>query len=81
MIEPRWITNAGLLILHEDSIREHGGSRGLRDEGLLESALARPRNLALYKEHVSLAKLVPVHFKEYGQRRKLCGGLSPSKHA
>ncbi len=55
--EPRWITKAGLLILHEDSIREHGGSRGMRDEGLLESALARPRNVAPYKQHVSLAHL------------------------
>ena len=61
MIEPRWITKAGLLILHEDSIREHGGSRGLRDEGLLESALARPRNLALYEEHASLAKLAAAY--------------------
>ena len=43
MIEPRWITKAGFLILHEDSICEHGGAHGLRDEGLLESALARPR--------------------------------------
>ena len=59
--EPRWITKAGLLILHEDSIREHGGSRGMRDDGLLKSALARPRNVALYQEHVTLAQLAAAY--------------------
>ena len=57
----RWITKAGLLILHDVSIREHGGSRGIRDEGLLESALARPRNIALYEEHVSLWRLAAAY--------------------
>jgi death-on-curing protein len=36
------------LAIHSDQIREHGGSLGLRDRGLLESALARPRNLLGY---------------------------------
>jgi death on curing protein len=34
------------LLLHDESLAEHGGASGLRDEGLLESAPARPRNLA-----------------------------------
>ncbi|GAB3503920.1 type II toxin-antitoxin system death-on-curing family toxin [Curvibacter fontanus] len=38
-----------LLLLHEESLAEHGGASGLRDEGLLDSALARPVNLALYE--------------------------------
>jgi death-on-curing protein len=37
-----------LLLLHEESLAEHGGAPGLRDAGLLDSALARPLNLALY---------------------------------
>lgn len=37
-----------LLLLHEESLAEHGGASGLRDEGLLDSALARPLHLALY---------------------------------
>ena len=61
MMNLRWITKAGLLILHDESIREHGGSRGMRDEGLLESALARPQNIALYEEHVSLWRLAAAY--------------------
>lgn len=44
----RWIDRHALVLLHDESLAEHGGSSGLRDGGLLESALARPRNLAAY---------------------------------
>jgi death on curing protein len=43
-----WIDRRALELLHGESLREHGGAEGLREEGLLESALARPVNLALY---------------------------------
>lgn len=43
-----WIDRRALELLHGESLREHGGAEGLRDEGLLESALARPVNLAPY---------------------------------
>ena len=46
---PRWITKQGLIILHDRSLALHGGSPGLRDEGLLESALARPENRYAYE--------------------------------
>ena len=46
----RWITRQALELLHEESLSLHGGASGLRDEGLLESALARPLNLASYGE-------------------------------
>jgi death on curing protein len=46
----RWISKRGLLLLHDESLAEHGGASGIRDEGLLESALARPENLAAYAE-------------------------------
>ena len=42
----RWIERRALELLHDESLAVHGGSSGLRDEGLLESALARPLNLA-----------------------------------
>jgi death on curing protein len=46
----KWISRQALLLLHDESLAEHGGASGLRDEGLLDSALARPLNLALYEE-------------------------------
>ncbi len=46
----RWISKQALLLLHDESLAEHGGGNGLRDEGLLDSALARPVNLAAYAE-------------------------------
>ncbi len=38
------------MLLHEESLAEHGGAAGMRDEGLFESALARPENLAAYED-------------------------------
>jgi death-on-curing protein len=42
---PRWIDKTALVLLQAESLAEHGGLEGLRDEGLLDSALARPLNL------------------------------------
>ncbi len=55
--QPRWISKKALLLLHEESLSEFGGARGLRDEGLLESALARPRNTHAYNPAATLAEL------------------------
>jgi death on curing protein len=58
VIEPRWLTKAEILRLHDIQIREFGGPAGVRDEGLLESALARPQQLYHYggvNDIVSLA--------------------------
>jgi len=43
-----WINRRALLLLHGESLVLHGGAAGIRDEGLLDSALMRPQNLALY---------------------------------
>ena len=53
----RWLDRRALELLHDESIAEHGGAPGLRDEGLLESALARPLDLAAYgaPDHAALA--------------------------
>ena len=45
-----WIDPAVVLAVHEEQLAEHGGAAGVRDVALLESALARPRNLAHYGE-------------------------------
>lgn len=48
MKEPVWILREVVLMLHEQSLAEHGGSDGLRDEGLLDSALGKPQNHFVY---------------------------------
>jgi death-on-curing protein len=50
MPEPKWIQKAVVLALHSEQLAEHGGSDGIRDEGLLDSALAKPLNLLAYTE-------------------------------
>ena len=45
-----WLLEETLRAIHHRQIAEHGGSEGLRDEGLLSSALARPQNLLAYGE-------------------------------
>ena len=46
----RWLRQDTVLAIHEMQIAEHGGSLGIRDLDLLESALARPRNAAAYAD-------------------------------
>ena len=50
MSEPVWLLESAVLIVHEVTLSIHGGGVGIRDQGLLESALARPRNLYEYGE-------------------------------
>lgn len=47
---PTWITQELVLAIHKRQLAEHGGIEGVRDEGLLSSALARPRHLLAYAE-------------------------------
>ncbi|MEM8865006.1 MAG: type II toxin-antitoxin system death-on-curing family toxin [Planctomycetota bacterium] len=48
MDEPEWILRESVLIAHELQLHEHGGQAGIRDEGLLDSALSRPRHQWTY---------------------------------
>ena len=49
MNEPwTWLSSDVLLAVHDEQLAEHGGAAGVRDIGLFESALSRPRNLAHY---------------------------------
>ena len=45
-----WLSSHFLEVLHDRLLAEHGGSNGLADKSRLESALARPRNLAAYDD-------------------------------
>jgi death-on-curing protein len=55
--EPNWVTKEALIHLHNSSLARFGGHEGLRDEGLLESALHRPINRYNYEEGIDLADL------------------------
>lgn len=46
----RWISQAVVLAIHNEQLAEHGGGTGIRDNGLLKSALDRPKNLAVYSD-------------------------------
>jgi death on curing protein len=50
MIEPRWITIHQAITMHAEQLAIFGGPAGLRDEGMLESALGRPQNKWAYGE-------------------------------
>jgi len=55
--EPVWLLKPAILAVHNMMIAKFGGSEGLRDEGLLDSALARPLNLYNYEDYVELPRL------------------------
>jgi death on curing protein len=55
--EPLWLNRVIVEAIHADQVREHGGRAGLRDEGLLESALARPRHVWSYAPDAGLPRL------------------------
>ena len=61
MNDPRWLTITLVLAIHSDQIREHGGSLGIRDRGLLESALAQPANRLLYQPESDLPDLAAAY--------------------
>ncbi len=46
--EPVWVLKSVVLAMHDEQLAEHGGQPGIRDEGLLDSALARPEQLLSY---------------------------------
>jgi len=52
-----WVSINTVYAVHKRQIAEHGGADGVRDEGLLLSALARPENLQAYGEKVDLAAM------------------------
>ena len=61
MKQPHWINRRALLSLHSASLATFGGSPGIRDEGLLDSALARPQNKSLYAPESDLSELAAAY--------------------
>ncbi|QTR47674.1 type II toxin-antitoxin system death-on-curing family toxin [Thiothrix litoralis] len=57
MTEPRWVLEDVALAVHQMLLAEHGGSPGIRDKSLLDSALARPRQRLTYEPDSTLFEL------------------------
>ena len=61
MPEPVWLREELILFIHRRQILQHGGSLGLRDRGLLEASLARPRQMYAYGQNVDVARLAAAY--------------------
>ncbi|WP_339913926.1 type II toxin-antitoxin system death-on-curing family toxin [uncultured Brevundimonas sp.] len=59
--EPVWLEKDALIALHDRTLALHGGPAGIRDEGLLDSALQRPMHRRLYDNETSLAVLAATY--------------------
>ena len=59
--EPQWLTRVVVDAIHNDQLREHGGLPGIRDENVLESALARPQQKWHYAEKKDVASLAAAY--------------------
>lgn len=57
----RWLLEGVVLAIHDEQIAEHGGSSGIRDAGLLSSALARPQHQAHYSDEPSVFDLASAY--------------------
>ncbi len=60
MSEPFWLTRQIIIAIHDEQLAIHGGASGLRDDGMLESALDRPKNKWAY-ERAELAELAAAY--------------------
>jgi death-on-curing protein len=59
--EPHWLSRIVVDAIHNDQVREHGGLPGIRDENVLESALARPRQKWHYADRTDLSMLAAAY--------------------
>lgn len=59
--EPLWLSRVAVEAIHHDQLQEHGGLPGLRDENVLESALARPRQRWAYEPDSDLSALAAAY--------------------
>ena len=61
MNEPIWLLESAVLAVHNMMIARFGGTDGVRDRGLLESALARPSNIYQYDHSAQIAQLAAAY--------------------
>ena len=63
-----------MLAIHDVQIASHGGPPGIRDKSLLDSAMARPRNLALYAPATSIPHLAALYAVAISQNHPFIDG-------
>ncbi|HEV2131057.1 MAG TPA: type II toxin-antitoxin system death-on-curing family toxin [Longimicrobiaceae bacterium] len=61
MTEPRWLSRRIIDAVHRELIQEHGGRQGVRDSGLIDSALGRPQHRWAYEREPDLAELTAAY--------------------
>src|SRR6478735_2190070 len=73
MTEPFWLTGRMIIAIHDEQLVIHGGASGLRDRGMLDSALNRPRNKWSY-ENAELPELAAAYSFVIARNRPLVDG-------
>jgi len=74
MIEPLWVSKKAVLAMHSAQLAEHGGSDGIRDETLLDSALAKPLNVFAYADRPNLFRLAASYAFGIARNRAFVDG-------
>ena len=81
MAEPTWVSEATALAIHQRQIAEHGGLDGVRDEALLASALARPRQIYNYSDpKPSIAELAAAYAYGIARNHAFIDGNKRTAH-
>lgn len=73
MSEPFWLTRRMIIAIHDEQLAIHGGASGLRDEGMLESVLDRPKNKWSY-ESADFAELAAAYAFGIARNRPFVDG-------
>ena len=61
MKEPNWVSDTEAIALHDEALLNHGGSPGIRDRGLLDSAIARPCQVFAYTANANIVDLAAAY--------------------
>ncbi len=72
--EPLWIKEKEALLFHQKIIEKTGGSHGMRDKGLLQSALTRPQNLYFYEKQDDIFELAASYTEGIAQNHAFVDG-------
>jgi death on curing protein len=74
MNEPLWISKKAVLAMHSAQLAEHGGSDGIRDETLLDSALAKHLNVFAYADQPDIFRLAASYVFEIARNHAFVDG-------